>query len=134
LYIYNRNRFIYLIIIFTYCWNIDVHISGMSMNLFLVWSWSIHIFCISCPSTNQLLVMIQELNLHSVCFASPNKVLNHKTVQWASWAIFPSLLIVAAHYSHCFFDRKYRSIWSTAVLLEKLEMQNSQGKIDEFRI
>ena len=27
-----------------------------------------HIFCINCPSTNQLLVIIQELNLHS--FAS----------------------------------------------------------------
>ena len=42
----------------------DVHELVPSLKL----KYSIHIFCISCPYTNQLLVIIQELNLHS--FAS----------------------------------------------------------------
>jgi hypothetical protein len=80
------------------------------LNLSRAWSWSIYMFCISCPSTNQLLVITQEykrVEFHSIHLFC-NKVLNrikpvHVTAQQARYR---SLLNMS------FFDRKYWSVWS----------------------
>jgi hypothetical protein len=104
------------------------------MNLFLVWSWSIHIFCISSQlsfysSTNQLVVIyktIKELNFHLL----RNKVLNHKPVQRA---IYPNLLNVV--YKQSFFDRNYWSVWLIAALLKglKCEIHKEDWRISEIK-